>query len=119
MEVPIAFRFNSYHVSASQDFGSDIARLAGLLRDNPSASAVVEGYTDSSGADPHWNLLLSGRRANTVRDKLIESYGLNPDQITAVGYGAQKPIASNNTREGRKQNRRVILVMDAPAPGSE
>ena len=119
VEVPIAFRFNSYHVSASQDFGSDIARLAGLLRDNPSASAVVEGYTDSSGADPHWNLLLSGRRANTVRDKLIESYGLNPDQITAVGYGAQKPIASNNTREGRKQNRRVILVMDAPAPGSE
>jgi outer membrane protein OmpA-like peptidoglycan-associated protein len=73
----------------------------------------VRGYTDSSG-DPDTNVDLSHKRANVVFDYLLEQEPALErflNRIYAVGYGSEHPIASNDTKEGRAQNRRVELVM--------
>ncbi len=73
---------------------------------------MVEGHTDSIG-DPKYNLWLSQRRAEAVRQLLIDQYGVKSSQVTAVGRGEESPIANNRTADGRRLNRRVELIMDA------
>jgi OmpA-OmpF porin, OOP family len=86
---------------------ADLNAAAETLRLNKNLSVEVAGYTDSSGTALH-NLGLSDRRANTVRDYLIK-LGVNPDRLTARGYGEADPISDNATPEGRDRNRRVEL----------
>ena len=70
----------------------------------------VIGHTDDVG-DAKANQALSEDRAETVRDKLVKA-GVHPSEIMAVGAGSSRPIASNQTEEGREQNRRVeVLVL--------
>jgi len=77
----------------------------------PNAHLVIEGHTDASG-DPATNLQLSEKRAFAVMQYLRQSLMIPSDKIQAIGYGADKPIASNQTPEGRAKNRRIdILVM--------
>ncbi len=72
-------------------------------------AGVIIGHTDSTG-DPKYNLGLSKRRAEAVREYLIET-GAPADKLRVVGRGMNNPIASNNTKEGRAQNRRVEVVV--------
>lgn len=72
---------------------------------------LVVGHTDSSG-DPKYNMWLSRERARIVADYLI-STGINEDQLRTIGRGAKEPIATNDTREGRMQNRRVDILVVA------
>ncbi len=72
---------------------------------------VIVGHTDSSG-DPAYNMMLSLKRAESVADYLIET-GINEDQVRVIGRGSKEPIASNETREGRMQNRRVDILVVA------
>jgi OmpA-OmpF porin, OOP family len=104
---------------AQFDFNKATIKPAGLavldgavkvLQDNPSLHIVVEGHTDSVGSDAY-NMKLSQRRANAVRDYLIKQ-GIDASRVTARGYGKTRPIASNATEEGRAQNRRADLVAD-------
>ncbi len=83
--------------------------LVTLLQENPRRSIVIEGHTDSSGPDSY-NLDLSRMRAEAVRDFLI-STGINPERITARGYGEAAPVASNMDEAGRRENRRVEVVV--------
>ncbi|MCB1657483.1 MAG: OmpA family protein, partial [Pseudomonadales bacterium] len=73
---------------------------------------TIEGHTDSSG-NPAKNKVLSQARAAAVMNMLISDYGIEASRLTAVGYGASKPVASNATAEGKAQNRRVIAVLTA------
>ena len=70
----------------------------------------IEGHTDSTGADDY-NMDLSKRRAAAVRDYLVE-HGIPATRLTSEGYGETRPIATNQTREGREQNRRVEISLD-------
>lgn len=72
-------------------------------------SVTVDGYTDSTGPE-EYNLQLSQRRAEAVKEALV-SFGLDPDLITVHGYGESNPVASNDTREGRQQNRRAEIIV--------
>ena len=83
--------------------------LVTFLQKYPERRAVIEGYTDSVGSDAY-NLDLSERRADAVRDFLLQN-GVNPAQLTTRGYGKASPVASNATAEGRQQNRRVELII--------
>jgi OOP family OmpA-OmpF porin len=67
----------------------------------------VEGHTDSTGK-PEYNQRLSERRADTVRDLLIQ-YGVPASRLSIKGYGMSNPVADNSTPEGRQANRRVQL----------
>lgn len=78
-----------------------------ILNEYPNAKFTVEGHTDSVGSNAT-NQKLSEARANSVRDFLINE-GISGNRLSAIGYGEEKPIASNATKLGRKQNRRVEI----------
>lgn len=89
----------------------DLARLATWLRDRPDRNVVIEGHTDSQGSDAY-NADLALRRAQAVRAYLAQQ-GVEPARLLAQGYGERHPIASNASADGRRQNRRVeMLVMN-------
>ena len=81
-----------------------------VLQENPNLHAVVEGYTDSIGSDAY-NLKLSERRAEAVRDLMVQK-GISASRITTRGFGKANPVASNSTAEGRAQNRRVEILAE-------
>lgn len=80
-----------------------------LTQHNPDSAIVVEGHTDSQGK-PDFNVELSAKRAQAVRDYLA-SHGVASDRIRAVGLGFSRPIADNKTPEGRANNRRVEIIV--------
>jgi outer membrane protein OmpA-like peptidoglycan-associated protein len=93
-----------------------LAKVSGIVLAYPSLHLAVEGHTDSVGSD-EYNRQLSERRAQAVRDYLVQQ-GISPDAIAASGFGKSEPVASNDTPEGRQQNRRVELVLSGDAIGS-
>jgi outer membrane protein OmpA-like peptidoglycan-associated protein len=92
-----------------------LARISGIVASHPGLNLQIEGYTDSTGT-AELNQKLSEERANSVRDYLMNQ-GLNTSNLNAVGYGMNYPVAPNNTYEGRKQNRRVELVISGEVIG--
>ena len=81
---------------------------ARILKENPSVNVQVQGYTDSIGTDAY-NLKLSDRRAATVQSYLA-GQGVSASRLTMKGFGESNPVATNDTADGRAQNRRVELV---------
>ncbi len=102
----VHFDFNKYNIRPADAAVLDEA--ATILKNNPTVRVDVNGYTDSIGSVPY-NLRLSERRAEAVVDYL-EKAGISADRLTAHGYGKTSFVASNSTRSGRAQNRRVELV---------
>jgi outer membrane protein OmpA-like peptidoglycan-associated protein len=82
--------------------------VAGLEK-NPNLKLEIDGYTDSVGDAAH-NLDLSQRRAEAVRSVLVSQFGVDAARLTSNGFGAAQPIGSNDTPDGRAQNRRVEFV---------
>ncbi|HEU4653277.1 MAG TPA: OmpA family protein [Steroidobacteraceae bacterium] len=76
----------------------------------PDASISVEGHTDANGSDSA-NLILSQDRADSVKSYLVSNFGMNPEKISSIGYGEARPVATNETPEGRARNRRIDLVI--------
>jgi outer membrane protein OmpA-like peptidoglycan-associated protein len=83
--------------------------LAGLLKKDPALKIQITGHTDSTG-DANANQSLSERRAKTVAQTLTDKYGVDSKRLTTKGYGAEQPLATNDTEQGRAINRRVELV---------
>jgi outer membrane protein OmpA-like peptidoglycan-associated protein len=92
-----------------------LAKVSGILLAYPTLHISVEGHTDSIGT-PEYNMKLSQRRADSVRDYLV-SNGINPANVQAIGKGEDDPVASNATAAGRQQNRRVELVVTGDVIG--
>jgi outer membrane protein OmpA-like peptidoglycan-associated protein len=104
---------------------NQLQKLGTLIKRNPKATFSVEGYTDSLGS-PDYNLELSQRRADNVKDYLVNVMGINPAQIETKGYGASKflvtprPVAVNSPEEQveierQRPNRRVVIVVHTDA----
>ena len=88
-----------------------LAKVQNVIKDFENSSVVVEGHTDSIGGLAA-NEKLSTGRAQAVTEYLISKDGISKDKIKAIGYGYQKPLATNKTPEGRAQNRRVDIVIE-------
>lgn len=101
----VYFETNSAQLRA--DAVQRLDQAVQTLRLNKDLEIEVAGYTDSSGA-ASYNQQLSQRRAEAVRDYLA-SHGVDAGRLSARGYGESDPVASNTSREGRAQNRRVVL----------
>jgi outer membrane protein OmpA-like peptidoglycan-associated protein len=86
-----------------------LQKLADVMRDNPDRNVMVEGFTDSTGTAEH-NLLLSQRRAESVRNALM-NMGIAGTRISTRGYGEEYPVASNANSADRQLNRRVEIVL--------
>ena len=93
-----------------------LAKVSGIVLAYPSLHLSVEGHTDSVGSDDY-NQQLSEHRAQSVRDYFVQQ-GIQSSAIEARGLGKTAPIASNDTPEGRQQNRRVELVLSGDAIGN-
>ena len=109
----VLFRSGSYELLPAAR--ERLAKVSGIVLAYPSLHLQVEGHTDSVGSD-EYNQQLSEHRAESVRDYLVQQ-GINSGAIEAHGYGKTEPIASNETSEGRQQNRRVELVLSGEAIG--
>ena len=93
-----------------------LAKVSGIILAYPSLHLAVEGHTDSVGSD-EYNQNLSEQRAVAVRDYFVQQ-GIPAASVEAHGFGKTEPIATNDTMEGRAQNRRVELVLSGDAIGS-
>jgi outer membrane protein OmpA-like peptidoglycan-associated protein len=88
-----------------------LQKLGTLIKRNPRATFTVEGYTDSFGG-PEYNLDLSQRRADGVKQYLVEVMGISPAQIQTRGYGQTKfRVSPNGSIEEQRENRRVEIVV--------
>ena len=86
-----------------------LAEIADVLKACPRATVQVEGHTDADG-DEESNLILSVARAEAVVDRLVE-LGIGEARLYAIGYGESLPIASNETQDGKRRNRRIVLTV--------
>lgn len=112
--------FATRHVTINFDVGSSsLTQTTEYIIDNEVAKSLlafanvrvrVEGNTDNTG-DRSANLALSKRRAQAVIDHLVRAYNFDPDRFIAVGNGPDKPVAGNETAEGRSRNRRTDVVL--------
>jgi len=89
--------------------GDLVRRVSDVMKKNPNLKISVVGHTDTTG-DYDYNIKLSERRAKAFADALIKE-GVVAKRLTAVGVGPQSPVDTNDTAEGRAQNRRVELVV--------
>jgi OOP family OmpA-OmpF porin len=100
-----AILFNLESASFQRGVEKDLDGMLAIINEFPEANFAIRGYTDTSGS-VSGNLKLSNARANAVLDYLVEN-GIDTARLTATGFGQESPIASNKTRAGRVQNRRV------------
>ena len=103
----VLFDFNKYTLKPGAR--EKLAKVSGILLAYPGLKIQVEGHTDSVGTEAY-NQKLSEARANAVRD-YVTTQGVPANTVTAVGFGKEKPVASNDTATGRQQNRRVEMVV--------
>lgn len=87
-----------------------LTKVQNAIKVLPGSELVIEGHTDSFGTDAA-NLSLSKKRAESVRQYLIANMNLDPNKINAVGYGEARPVANNETPEGRTRNRRIDIII--------
>jgi outer membrane protein OmpA-like peptidoglycan-associated protein len=111
----VLFDFGSYTLRPAAR--EKLAKVAGIFLAYPGLTLQVEGHTDSVGSD-EMNQRLSEMRAGAVRDYLVEQ-GVAAATITSRGFGKTRPVATNDTAEGRAQNRRVELVVSGEAIGGQ
>lgn len=95
-------------------YRQEVAKVAEAMREYPNASANIEGHAsrDSARSSAKYNQRLSEARANAVKSMLSSEFGIAPNRLNAVGHGFNRPIASNDTAEGRAQNRRVYATIE-------
>jgi outer membrane protein OmpA-like peptidoglycan-associated protein len=103
----INFKFGTAEMTETG--GATIDRLAALMKEHPKARVRLEGHTDSVGS-PAVNAPLSAQRAAAVKKMLVDR-GVEDSRIEAVGKREAEPVAPNDTREGRAQNRRIDTVI--------
>ena len=108
-ERTIYFDFNK--ATLKPESAPVLKEIADAMTHNPDWKLTVEGHTDNIGGDTY-NLDLSKRRAASVKQALVSRYNIAPDRLLTGGYGASRPVETNDTLEGRARNRRVELVRE-------
>ncbi len=100
----ILFDLNKSELTAAGQ--ETLTKVGKFMMDNPSAYSVLFGYTDDTGK-PEYNMELSRRRSEAGADYLHKNFNLGTDRVIPMWYGADNPVASNDTKEGRAKNRRI------------
>ena len=103
----VRFPFNKADLSDEAKAMIDEA-VAPLVKENRGVWFEIEGHTDSAG-EADYNMKLGEERALAVRDYLAKAHGIALNRLNVISYGETEPVADNKTREGRAQNRRVVI----------
>jgi OOP family OmpA-OmpF porin len=104
--------FDTDKADVKDQYYPDVDKLADFMKTYPNTTVTIEGHTDSTGSN-EYNKKLSEARAKSVRQLLIDKYGIDGSRISTIGYGEEYPIDTNDTPEGRQKNRRVEAVIEA------
>lgn len=107
VSMKLAVNFDTNSAVVKDEFIQEVRDLATFMNQYENTEVTVEGHTDSSGSDAY-NKALSQRRADAVRDVLVQRLEIEADRVKAIGYGEERPTADNSTVEGREANRRVV-----------
>lgn len=107
VDLRVNFKFNSSDVS--EEYNADIENFVKFMNDHENYTATIAGHTDSIGTEAY-NQMLSEKRAESVKNAMVEK-GIDAQRITSVGRGETSPIATNMTKEGRAQNRRIEAAL--------
>lgn len=105
LKVDLNINFETDSAVINNSYDSKIKKFADFMKAFPSVKGKIEAHTDSVGSEKYNQQLSEKRAASAV--KAIEAYGVEADRLNAIGYGETKPKASNDTAEGRAENRRV------------
>jgi outer membrane protein OmpA-like peptidoglycan-associated protein len=103
----VQFPFNKAELSDEAKALID-DEIGPYVQENAGVWFEIEGHTDSTG-DAAYNMLLGEERAMAVRDYLAKAHGIALSRLEVISYGEEEPVADNSTREGRAQNRRVVI----------
>jgi len=106
--VPVfeSIYFNENKTNIDPVAAKVLDRDAMILKDNPNIKVEIGGHTDFSGSEGA-RQKISEKRAESAKKYMMDKFNIPGDRITTKGYGSQKPIADNKTKEGRAKNRRV------------
>jgi outer membrane protein OmpA-like peptidoglycan-associated protein len=104
--INLNVQFNLGKADLLKNSLKDIDQLANVLTQNPEIKVEIQGHTDNTGST-QLNRDLSEKRASAIANYLAQFHQISSDRLSVVGYGADLPIASNDTEAGRKSNRRV------------
>lgn len=102
----VTFDYKKWDIK--EEFDSNLSNIVYVLQKNPDMNIRIEGHTDNIGS-MEYNIDLSQKRAQAVKDYLVVK-GINESRISIMGFGYKKPIAPNDTEEGRALNRRAEIV---------
>ena len=105
--------FDVDSATLDSDGRTTLEDVSSVLGEYNKTAVVVQGHTDSTGGEEH-NQSLSERRAKSVQNYLV-TRGVDPDRIATLGFGESEPVASNDTESGRRQNRRVDIMLRGKA----
>lgn len=108
MELEVLFASGSAVIPPASQVAAQ--ELADFMKVHPETKVTIEGHTDNTGNAAR-NKALSQARADAVKNYMVQKLGIAPERLTAVGYGADKPVEDNGTAEGRNKNRRVMAVI--------
>jgi outer membrane protein OmpA-like peptidoglycan-associated protein len=111
LSADVLFDFDSSELRPGEDGIAELEPLLQEMQADSQLSATIVGHTDSIGTE-QYNIGLSERRAQTVANYLMEG-GISSDRLRVEGRGESEPVASNQTSEGRQQNRRVDITINA------
>ncbi|MDR2342381.1 MAG: OmpA family protein [Campylobacteraceae bacterium] len=106
--IALKVNFATNEANVPGQFNSDIESVAKILNSETDYEVIIEGHTDSTGTK-EWNLKLSEERAKNVAQELVR-LGVDESRITTEWFGEEKPVASNETPEGRAENRRIEAI---------
>ena len=102
-------QFDSNQATIKPESAQVLGQVGEVLKNQPALRLSIEGHTDNVGK-PAYNLELSMRRAESVKDYLVKNFQVDAGRLETQGFGDTKPVAKNDTEAGRAQNRRVELV---------
>jgi OOP family OmpA-OmpF porin len=109
--VTLKINFDFDKSDIKPQYHQELADFASYMKQQQSFTVVeIAGHTDSVGSD-EYNQKLSERRAKAVRDYMVNELGMDGNLFSAVGYGESKPVATNDTDEGRAENRRILAEL--------
>jgi outer membrane protein OmpA-like peptidoglycan-associated protein len=105
----VRFEFNKWDLTPEAQEALDMF-VETLIAMNRGLYLTIQGHTDNTGPEA-WNLLLGKRRADAVMEYLFKKYHIPLHRMEVISFGSSDPIADNSTREGRAQNRRVVILV--------
>ena len=118
VDLPANLKFEYKSTKLTDQSTHVVSKVAAFLLANPDQTLSIEGHTDSA-AKYSYNIKLSLQRADSVKAIFMDKFGVPAKQLQAIGWGEEKPIASNDTEQGRAKNRRVELNLVDPAASAD